>query len=102
MIIWEGTILLENPIFPYSSEFVSDDNSNFVDDYAKALLALQEFYNDYVTSASVALVQVTAFEYLFLLDRGEAFDMVKVSSNEGKAVANKVSSCDKLKLRDEK
>jgi len=29
--------MLEKPMFPYSSEFISDDNSNFLGEYASVL-----------------------------------------------------------------
>lgn len=72
---------MENPIFRYSSEFVSDDDSNFLDEYAGALIAIKNYYcNNLVTTASVALLQVTVFEYLFIVDTHEGnFDVLKVT-----------------------
>lgn len=70
--------MLEKPIFPFCSEFISDDNSNFLDEYAGVLMAIQNYYNDYVTTNSVSLIQVTVFEYLFIVDNHEKFDILKV------------------------
>lgn len=92
--------MLEKPIFPYSSEFISDDNSNFLGEYAGVLMAIQKYYDDYVTTGSVALIQVTVFEYLFIIDTNEdRFDILKVKIND-KSV-ELVSSFDKLIPRDD-
>jgi hypothetical protein len=90
--------LLEKPLFPYSSEFVSDDNSNFLGDYAGALMAIENYYNDYVTTNSVSLIQVTVFDYLFIIDNNERFDILKVKMDD--RAVELVASFDKLVLRD--
>ncbi|OLS33859.1 DUF3992 domain-containing protein [Bacillus sp. MRMR6] len=92
--------MIEKPIFPYSSEFISDDDSNFLGEYAGALIAVQNYYNNYVTTGSVALIQASVFEYLFLVDQHDGkSDVLKVKISDG--VVELVSQFDKLKLRNE-
>jgi hypothetical protein len=63
-------------------------------------MAVQNYYDDYVTSASVALIQASVFEYLFLVDKHNGqFDILKVKINDGNIEL--VSQFDKLKLREE-
>lgn len=89
--------MLEKPIFPYDSEFISDDDSNFLEDYAVALSADQSYYQDLVTSASVALLQVMPSAYLFVISGDEKLDILSVNINGKETVVKKLTSFEKLK-----
>jgi hypothetical protein len=94
--------MLMNPIFKDLSDFVSDDESNLLDDYTNALVALKDYYDEQetiVSANSVVLLQCSRYEYLFLVDSTiETFDVIKVSELDSKINAQKVNEIQKLPL----
>jgi hypothetical protein len=94
--------MLMNPIFKEWSDFTADDESNLLDDFTNALVALKDYYDEretIVTANGVALLQCTRSEYLFLVDSIiETFEIIKVSEMDGKFNAQKVSEIKKLPL----
>lgn len=95
--------MLEKPIFFHDCEFISDDNSNFLDEYVSALSGIQKYYGEeFITTASIALIQATTEEYLFIVSRYSptSYDIIKVSGFGDKQNVTKIASFEKLKLRE--
>jgi hypothetical protein len=77
--------LLIDPIFPYWSEFTSDDDSNFLEDDIEVLQTILNFYGpeEMITSNSIKLIQTSISEHLFIVDSNtDKFDIVKVSKKQ--------------------
>lgn len=96
---------LLNPIFEYWCDFYSDDNSNFLDDDLEAIQAILDYYYKVeklehpITTKSIALIQTTGNEHLFIVDAiTENFDIIAVRESDGKRFANKIATFPKLHI----
>lgn len=88
--------MFNKALFDYLSETYADDNSIFIDDYAKALLPIMDYLQREITTSSIALIQVVKDDYLFLVDAHENFKVVKVSLNDGNTNVQVVLEFDML------
>lgn len=64
------------------------------------LTGIQKFYSkDLITTGSIALIQATTEEYLFIVSNTETYDILRISGFGEQQKVAKVASFEKLKLR---